>query len=105
MLSPTLFGVNVDGMSKEIRCKRLGCNIGGINVGIVGYADDTCIILLAPTLQSIYWSSPWPNGYSSWRKRIRVQTLVLELNWSELEVDAAGESGHCVGRGPPSCLV
>ena len=35
----------------------------------------------------------------------RVQTPVLELNWSELEVVVAGEGGHCVGRGPPSCLV
>ena len=34
-----------------------------------------------------------------------VRTPVLELNWSELEVVVAGEGGHCVGRGPPSCLV
>ena len=52
VLSPTLFGVYVDGMLKEISDKRLGCNIGDMNVGIVGYADD--IILLAPTLQSLY---------------------------------------------------
>ena len=31
----------------------------------------------------------------------RVQTPVLELNWSELEVVVAGEGGHCVSRGPP----
>ena len=40
-----------------------------------------------------------------WLERTRVQTPVLELNWSELEVVVAGEGGHCVGRGPPSCLV
>ena len=34
-----------------------------------------------------------------------VRTPVLELNWSELEVVVAGEGGHCVGRGPPPCLV
>ena len=37
--------------------------------------------------------------------RTRVQTQVLKLNWSELEVVEAGEGGQCVGRGPPSCLV
>ena len=55
-----------------------------------------------------------PNGYSSWllnplARKSRVQTPVLELNWSELEVVVAWEGGHCVlqcvGRGPPSCLV
>ena len=35
----------------------------------------------------------------------QVHTLVLELNSSELEVVVAGEGGHCVGRGTPSCLV
>ena len=40
-----------------------------------------------------------------WLERTQVQTLVLELNWSELEVVVAGEGGHCVGRGPSSCLV
>ena len=40
-----------------------------------------------------------------WLERTQDQTLVLELNWSELEVVVAGEGGHCVGRGPPSCLV
>ena len=40
-----------------------------------------------------------------WLERTRVQTPVRELNWSELEVVVAGEGGHCVGRGPPSCLV
>ena len=33
----------------------------------------------------------------------QVQIPVLELNWNELE--AVVEGGHCVGRGPPSCLV
>ena len=40
-----------------------------------------------------------------WLERTHVQTPVLEDNWSELEVVVAGEGGHCVGRGPPSCLV
>ena len=40
-----------------------------------------------------------------WLERTRVQTLVLELNWSELEVVVAGEGGHSVGRVPPFCLV
>ena len=35
------------------------------------------------------------------RKMTWVQTPVLELSWSELEVVVAGEGGHCVGRGPP----
>ena len=35
----------------------------------------------------------------------RIQTPVLELNRIELEIVVAGEGGHCVGRGPPSCLV
>ena len=40
-----------------------------------------------------------------WLMRTWVQTPVLELNWSELEAVVAGEGGHCVGKGPPSCLV
>ena len=40
-----------------------------------------------------------------WLMRTWVQTLVLELNWSEMEVVVAGQGGHCVGRSPPSCLV
>ena len=40
-----------------------------------------------------------------WLERTRVQTPVLELNRNALEVVVAGEGGHCVGRGPPSCLV
>ena len=41
-----------------------------------------------------------------WLERTLVQTPVLELNWSELEVVVALEGGHCVGRrGQPSCLM
>ena len=51
VLSPTLFGIYVDGMLQEISKKRLGCNIGDVNAGIIGYADD--VILLAPTVESL----------------------------------------------------
>ena len=59
-----------------------------------------------PLLQS----SPWLMVIAvefliHWLERTQVQTPDLELNWSELEVVVAREGGHCVGRGPPSCLV
>ena len=41
--------------------------------------------------------STWPNGYSSWLLNPLTQTLVLELNWSELVVAGSGS----VGRGHP----
>ena len=51
VLSPTLFGVYIDGMLQEIKNKGLGCNVGDVNCGILGYADD--VILLAPTRESL----------------------------------------------------
>ena len=38
-------------------------------------------------------------------ERTRVQTPVMELNWSELVVAVAGEGGHLCRQGSPSCLV
>ena len=52
----------------------------------------------------------WLTSYSrSFFNPLAQEDLVLnpamELNWSELEIVVAGEGGHCVGKGPPSCLV
>ena len=51
VLSPTLFSVYMDNLLCKITDAGLGCNIGNVCCGIIGYADD--ILLLAPTVQSL----------------------------------------------------
>ena len=46
VLSPALFAVYVDGLLQELRALGVGCHIGGVFMGAVGYCDD--VLLLAP---------------------------------------------------------
>ena len=46
VLSPVLFSVYLDDLLKDLRKLGLGCHIGGLWFGALGYADD--LILLAP---------------------------------------------------------
>ena len=51
ILSPCLFCVYLDQLLKSLRKSGLGCNIGGIYLGALGYADD--IILMSPSRESL----------------------------------------------------
>ena len=46
VLSPALFSVYMDDLIVRIRKSGVGCHVGGVFCGVVGYADDLC--LLAP---------------------------------------------------------
>ena len=47
VLSPTLFAVYIDDLLLDLRKLGLGCHMGGMWMGAVGFADD--ILLLAPS--------------------------------------------------------
>ena len=46
VLSPALFAVYIDGLLKELRDLGVGCHVGDVFMGAVGFCDD--ILLLAP---------------------------------------------------------
>ena len=46
VLSPALFSVYMDDLIVKIRKSDVGCHVGGVFCGVVGYADVIC--LLAP---------------------------------------------------------
>ena len=45
--SPVLFCIYIDKVIKFLRCSTIGCQIQGVYMGILVYADD--IILLSPS--------------------------------------------------------
>jgi len=47
VLSPILFCVYIDGLLHQLSSLYVGCYIGNVFTGVLGYADD--IALLAPT--------------------------------------------------------
>ena len=47
VLSPALFSVYMDDLIKKLRRAGVGCHLGGVFCGVVGYADD--LLLLAPS--------------------------------------------------------
>ena len=47
ILSPALFSVYMDDLIYRLRKSGVGCHIGGVFCGVVGYADD--LLLMAPT--------------------------------------------------------
>ena len=47
VLSPALFAVYIDDLLQDLRKLGLGCHMGGMWIGAVGFADD--ILLLAPS--------------------------------------------------------
>ena len=47
ILSPLLFCLYIDGLFIKLKQLNIGCSIGGMYMGCVGYADDVC--LLAPS--------------------------------------------------------
>ena len=51
VLSPTLFGVYVDGLLDTLKQKGIGCHVGDVFCGGLGYADD--LILLVPTFKGL----------------------------------------------------
>lgn len=51
VMSPILFTIYIDELLNRLRSEQLGCHIGHIFSGALGYADD--VILLAPTLFSL----------------------------------------------------
>ena len=51
VLSPVLFTIYMDCLLKELRDSGVGCHIGNVFTGALGYADD--LILLTPTKHSM----------------------------------------------------
>lgn len=51
ILSPILFSLYIDHLLVRIRNSKIGCHVGNIFVGAIGYADD--ITLLCPTLSGL----------------------------------------------------
>ena len=47
VLSPALFSVYMDNLIVKLRTSGVGCHIGGVFCGVVGYADD--LLLMAPS--------------------------------------------------------
>ena len=48
VLSPLLFSIYVDDLLEKLKHMGIGCHIGNIFVGALGYADD--LILLCPSV-------------------------------------------------------
>ncbi len=53
VLSPTLFGVYIDGMLHQLKESGIGCHIGDVYCGGLGYADD--LTLLVPTVRKMVY--------------------------------------------------
>ena len=51
VLSPILFTIYVDELLTRLRDAHLGCRIGSLFCGALGYADD--VVILAPALYSL----------------------------------------------------
>ena len=51
VLSPILFTVYLDSLTKTLKQRNIGCKIGNKFLGVFGYADD--LTLLCPTLSDI----------------------------------------------------
>ena len=51
VLSPALFSVYMDDLIIMLRKSGVGCHVGGVFCGVVGYADDLC--LLAPNRRAM----------------------------------------------------
>ena len=48
VISPVYFNIYIDDLSKILVTKRCGCNINGININHLIYADDTVLIAPSP---------------------------------------------------------
>jgi hypothetical protein len=48
ILSPSLFNVYMDDLSKQLSSINTGCSIGGNLINHLGYADDMCLMTLTP---------------------------------------------------------
>ena len=44
VLSPLLFNVYMDDLSCDLSAEKIGCNIGGLVINHLAYADDLCLI-------------------------------------------------------------
>ena len=51
MISPALWSIYLDMLIKELRELGVGCHVGGLFMGVVGYADD--LLLMAPTRRAM----------------------------------------------------
>jgi len=51
ILSPTLFSRYIRDLLAELILTRVGCNIGGLFINVLAYADD--IVLLAPSWKAL----------------------------------------------------
>ncbi len=45
VLSPTLFGVYIDGMHLQLKKSGIGCQIGNVYCGGLGCADDLTLLV------------------------------------------------------------
>lgn len=63
IISPVLFCVYLDGLLERLKNSKIGCFIGNIYLGVLGYADD--VTLLAPTADAIRKMLVICNGYAN----------------------------------------
>ena len=50
-MSPILFNIYIDDLNTSLSCSGVGCEIGGVAVNNLSYADDMC--LLAPSIKGL----------------------------------------------------
>ena len=100
VLSPTLFSVYVDNLLRKITDAGLGCNIGHVCCGIIGYADD--ILLLAPTVQSlnkmINICEDYANEYDIKFNGTKSQLMVFGKCKENIEIYVCGEKVKIVSE-------
>ena len=81
VLSPTLFGIYIDGLVKLVDKTNTGCKIGVLCTAIFLYADD--IILIAPSIQAL---------------QSLIRLCELELNFACMTVNV--KKSACLRFGP-----
>ena len=74
VLSPALFSVYMDDLILRLRKAGVGCHMGGVFCGVVGYADD--LLLMAPSRSGM---ETMPRISSSMQLKITWNFLLTQI--------------------------